>query len=96
MGRPPRGHRLQRAEQVSQYTLDIVHHIGIADVNDLKTQFRKCRVAPNIALRIGMSFAIDLDDQSHRRAEEIRDVMSDHRLTPKLEAAQLRPRQKSP
>jgi len=69
-----------------QNAIDILHDLGIRK-SDCSVAFTGKSAIPVVVVIRIMRIAIDLDDQSLRRAKKIGDIRSDDCLTAELEAA---------
>src|SRR6185369_14733873 len=75
---------LQSTEDARQDALFIVENVRVPETQDSKALVTKIGVAALIAMAFGMLPAIDLDDQTRGKANEVGDVEIERHLPPEF------------
>ena len=89
MGAPTIRQRFEHAQQHLPHAIEVLHHIGVRNPHNIKSERFQPRCSPHIRLRIGLSVTIDLNDQTFLGTEKIRNRTAYHHLAAELEAAKL-------
>ena len=79
----------ERDEDCLKHPFDVAHHIGIGDVEHSEAKPLQRQVAATVFIHV-MRFAIDFDDHSLLRTQEIGNKRSDFGLATEFVAAELR------
>jgi len=72
-----------------KHAFDVIANIRIGEAQHEEALRHESGIPNGIGLRI-MRIAVDLDDESYRRTEEVDDVRRQNNLTPKFQTVELR------